>query len=206
MAEVEEAEMSSGRRNPARPVAAAVAASAVGLLMLSACGAGAASSASSGGSAPSKSAGGGGGTAASGRIAVGSTSAGKVLVDPHGMTLYAFAADTRGHSTCSGSCATYWPPVPGADATGKPAARVSAHLGTLKRADGSTQLTVNGFPMYTYAGDSAPGQATGQGKNLSGGLWWVVSPTGSWVKTQAPAPSSGGGGGAGGGGGGTGGY
>ncbi len=204
--------MNSRRRSPARSAAVAVAASAVGLLMLSACGAGATSHAASGGSAPSPSAGGGGGGgggaggSAGGRIAVGTTSAGRVLVDPHGMTLYAFAADTRGHSACSGSCATYWPPVPGADASGKPAAHVSAHLGTIKRADGSTQLTVNGFPMYTYAGDSAPGQATGQGKNLSGGLWWVVSPTGSWVKRQAPAPSSGGGSGGSGGGGGAGGY
>jgi predicted lipoprotein with Yx(FWY)xxD motif len=110
------------------------------------------------------------------------------------MTLYAFAKDTRGHSACSGTCATYWPPVPGADASAG-GSSVSAKIGSIKRTDGSSQLTVNGFPMYTYVGDSKPGQATGQGKNLSGGLWWVVAPDGSWMKsTSSPAPSGAGGG------------
>jgi predicted lipoprotein with Yx(FWY)xxD motif len=195
--------MTAGTRSgaPGRSMAALVATGAAGLLLLSACGGGSASAGSGGGSggsrtssAPSPSAGGGGKVPASGRVTVGATSAGHVLVDPKGMTLYAFAADSRGHSACSGSCATYWPPVPGSDASNA-ASGVTAHLGSIKRADGSRQLTVDGYPMYTYAGDSAPGQATGQGKDLSGGLWWVVAANGAWVKTHAPAPSSGGGGG-----------
>jgi len=56
------------------------------------------------------------------------------------------------------------------------------------------QLTVNGWPMYTYAGDAAAGDATGQGKNLSGGLWWVVDPSGAWVKKAASTSSGGKGG------------
>jgi predicted lipoprotein with Yx(FWY)xxD motif len=115
-------------------------------------------------------------------VATGKTDVGTVLVDHAGMTLYAFAADSKGHSTCTGSCAQYWPPVKaGTGAPGLPAG-VSATLGTTTRADGSTQLTVNGWPMYTYAGDAKPGDAAGQGKNLSGGLWWVVDPKGDWVK------------------------
>ena len=62
---------------------------------------------------------------------------------------------------------------------------VSATLGTIKRSDGSTQLTVNGWPMYTYSADSGPGQASGQGENLSGGLWWVVAASGAQIKLTA---------------------
>lgn len=136
---------------------------------------------------------------AAGRIDVATTPAGKVLVDPRGRTLYVFAPDPRGHSTCTGSCATYWPPVPGADAE-RATAAVTATLGTIKRADGSSQLTANGYPVYTYVGDHARGQANGQGTNLSGGLWWVVSPSGARVTETVPSSTgaSGGGGGSGG--------
>jgi Secreted repeat of unknown function len=58
------------------------------------------------------------------------------------------------------------------------------------RADGSSQLTANGYPVYTYVGDHARGQANGQGTNLSGGRWWVVSPSGARV-TMTPSPSAG---------------
>ena len=125
-----------------------------------------------------------------GSIAVATTPAGKVLVDPRGRTLYVFAPDSRGHSTCTGSCETYWPPVPGADAKRGATAAVTATLGSIKRADGSSQLTANGYPVYTYVGDHAKGQANGQGTNLSGGLWWVVSPSGVRV-TKTPPSSAG---------------
>ena len=156
-----------------------------GLLLISACGSGGSSSSSSTSPSSTPSS-----TSSTSTVAVGSTSAGKVLVDPGGMTLYAFAIDTPGHSNCTGSCAVYWPPVPGSDAPHGSMAAVTAKFGTIKRSDGSSQLTVDGYPMYTYAGDSAPGQANGQGKNLSGGLWWVVAPDGSWVKTTSGSSSS----------------
>lgn len=133
-----------------------------------------------------------------GSIGVATTPVGKVLVDPSGRTLYVFAPDTRGHSTCTGSCETYWPPVPGADAKSGGTAAVTATLGSITRADGTSQLTANGYPVYTYVGDHARGEANGQGTNLSGGLWWVVSPSGARV-TKA-LPSSAGASGAGGGG------
>lgn len=158
-----------------------------GLLLLSACGGGGTTYGGSSSGAKS--------STPKGVISVGATTAGKVLVDPHKMTVYVFARDTRGHSACSGTCVTYWPPVSGADASAAPASSVTAKLGSLKRSDGSTQLTVNGFPVYTYVGDSKPGQATGQGKNLSGGVWWVVAPDGSAMKTTGSSSPSGGRGG-----------
>jgi predicted lipoprotein with Yx(FWY)xxD motif len=91
-----------------------------------------------------------------------------VLTNAKGFTLYSFAPDTPATSKCYGSCAAYWPPV-----TGTPAATsaLPGRVGTLKRTDGSEQLTYNGHPLYTYVGDSAPGQARGNNLNLNGGLW-----------------------------------
>jgi predicted lipoprotein with Yx(FWY)xxD motif len=132
---------------------------------------------------------------ANGTLQVARTDVGKVLVDPRGRTLYAFAADTKGHSACTGSCATYWPPTPAGSLPGSRPAGVTATLGEITRPDGTTQLTVDGYPMYTYVGDAKPGQAKGQGLNESGGLWWVVSSAGSWVKDKPSTgtPADGGG-------------
>jgi predicted lipoprotein with Yx(FWY)xxD motif len=94
-----------------------------------------------------------------------------VLTNAKGFTLYSFAPDTSTKSNCNGSCATVWPPVAGPATAG---AGVTGKLGTIKRSDGSTQATYNGHPLYTYVGDSAPGQASGNGLNLSGGLWHEV--------------------------------
>lgn len=127
---------------------------------------------------------------ATGSLQVARTDAGRVLVDPRGRTLYAFAADSKGHTACSGSCATYWPPVAAGSLPGSKPKGVTATLGQITRPDGSMQLTVDGFPMYTYVGDSKPGQAKGQGLNESGGLWWVVSGSGSWVKDSKPSTSA----------------
>lgn len=162
------------------------------LLLLAACGGGSSTYGGSSSSRPSQV------THTTGKITVATTPAGRVLVDPRGRTLYVFAPDSRGHSTCTASCATYWPPVPGADAKRGATAAVSATLGSIRRADGSSQLTANGYPVYTYVGDHARGQANGQGTNLSGGLWWVVSPSGARVTKTLPssagASSSGSGG------------
>jgi predicted lipoprotein with Yx(FWY)xxD motif len=149
------------------------------LVLLAACGGSSTYGGSSGGASQA--------AHTTGSIGVATTPAGKVLVDPRGRTLYVFAPDSRGHSTCTGSCATYWPPVPGADAKSGATAAVTATLGSIKRADGSSQLTANGYPVYTYVGDHARGQANGQGTNLSGGLWWVVSPSGARVTTTLPS-------------------
>ena len=156
-----------------------------GLLLLSACGSsgGSSSASTTSGQSPTAS------SSSSGTVSVGTSPYGKVLVDPAGKTLYAFAIDSHNHSACTGSCLTYWPPVPGADAPHGGAA-MGATFGTTKGTDGSSQLTVNGYPVYTYVGDSSPGQANGQGTNLSGGLWWVVAPNGTWVKSTTASSGS----------------
>jgi len=106
----------------------------------------------------------------------------QVLTNSAGLTLYWFAPDTSTTSKCTGSCATYWPPVKGPATAGS---GVTGTLGVITRPDGTMQATYNGHPLYTYAGDSAPGQANGNGKNLSGGLWYEVTVSGA-----APAPSA----------------
>jgi predicted lipoprotein with Yx(FWY)xxD motif len=116
---------------------------------------------------------------------------GKVLVDSQGRTVYLFEKDTGSKSTCSGACAGDWPPVP---AKGKPTAgdgATASMLGTTKRADGTTQVTYDGHPLYRYAGDSEPGDAGGQGLDFYGAKWFVVSPAGQ--KVTGAAKSSGGG-------------
>ena len=98
-----------------------------------------------------------------------------VLTNSKGLTLYVFAPDPRDKSTCYGSCAVYWPPVPG-PVSGAPG--VTGQFGTITRTDGTKQATYNGRPLYTYVADSAPGQARGNNINLNGGLWFDVKVTG----------------------------
>ena len=94
-----------------------------------------------------------------------------VLTNGKGFTLYSFAPDTPTTSKCYGSCAASWPPVIGSSAAGS---GLPGKTGTIKRSDGSLQLTYDGHPLYTYIGDSAPGQASGNNVNLNGGLWLEV--------------------------------
>jgi predicted lipoprotein with Yx(FWY)xxD motif len=115
-------------------------------------------------------------------VHVADTDAGAALVGPEGMTLYVFTADTGGESTCYDACAQLWPPVPGDTGVGSD---LDATLfGTTTRTDGSTQLTVNGMPLYWYGPDGAPGDAKGQGFN---GLWFVVDARGEILEASAGA-------------------
>jgi predicted lipoprotein with Yx(FWY)xxD motif len=98
-----------------------------------------------------------------------------VLTNAKGFTLYSFAPDTSTKSACNGSCAQYWPPVPGHVTAGP---GVTGTLGTITRSDGSSQATYNGHPLYTYVSDTAPGQANGNNLNLNGGLWHEVTVSG----------------------------
>jgi predicted lipoprotein with Yx(FWY)xxD motif len=110
-----------------------------------------------------------------------------VLTDAKGFTVYSFAPDTITTSKCNGTCAQIWPPVQGPITGGS---GITGRLGTIKRSDGATQATYNGHPLYTYAADTAPGQAKGNGVNASGGVWHEVTASGA----AAAAPTSGGGG------------
>ena len=98
-----------------------------------------------------------------------------LLTNATGLTLYWFAPDSAGKSACYGDCAAYWPPVTGTPTAGP---GVTGTLGTITRTDGKTQATYNGHPLYTYIGDSAPGQDSGNNLNLNGGLWHIVVVTG----------------------------
>ena len=98
-----------------------------------------------------------------------------VLTNASGLTLYWFAPDSPTTSACNGQCTAYWPPVIGVPQAGP---GVTGRLGTIKRADGSTQATYDGHPLYTFVGDHAPGQAHGNKLKLNGGLWYEVRVSG----------------------------
>ena len=163
----------------------AAAGLAAATVALAACGSSAASSAS----------GSGGGSTATPAVASGagiktvSTSKGTVLTNSAGHTLYWFVIDTPTKSNCSGTCATFWPPV----AAGTKVASgvtLSGKFGSITRSDGSKQLTYDGHPLYTFKQDTAAGQINGNGINTSGGLWWAVTPSGSKLAASKPKPTS----------------
>jgi predicted lipoprotein with Yx(FWY)xxD motif len=115
------------------------------------------------------------------------TSLGTILVDGRGRTVYEFANDKNGQSTCTGGCAANWPLVPAPASLPMSLPGVTGQLGTTVHSGGARQLTVGGHPVYTFAGDSAPGQTNGQGVTLDGGLWTVASPAGAPVTNASPA-------------------
>jgi len=120
---------------------------------------------------------GSGGAAAGGASVLTATVSGtKVLTNAKGFVLYWFVPDTSTTSNCSGSCATYWPPVTGPATAGT---GVTGTLGTITRSDGTKQATYDGHPLYTYAGDTAPDVAKGNGLNVSGGLWYEMTVSGA---------------------------
>jgi predicted lipoprotein with Yx(FWY)xxD motif len=106
---------------------------------------------------------------------------GTVLVDGQGRTLYLFEPDHQSAPTCTGSCAAAWPPLllPNGvtAAKGGSGARASL-LGTVRRSDGTLQVTYDGWPLYRWVGDNRSGIATGEGLDNFGGLWYVVSSEG----------------------------
>jgi len=121
------------------------------------------------------------------------TAIGPVLADSKGLTLYWFSKDTRMTSACTGGCATAWPPL-----LGKPVAAMGVHLtgqlGTITRSGGILQATYKGHPLYTYAGDMAPGQTKGNGV---GGVWHVLRVNGitavmpgSIMMNSSPTPAA----------------
>jgi predicted lipoprotein with Yx(FWY)xxD motif len=156
--------------------------------LAAACGGGGSSSAPPAVSTPAAAVAASGGT-----VAAASSSLGQILVAKNGMTLYVFASDTNGKSTCSGPCASFWPPYTGTPKAGS--GLDASLLGATKRADGSMQVTYDGHPLYTYSGDTSPGATNGQGQNTFGALWWAVAPSGKVVTTAAQQSSSTSGGG-----------
>jgi predicted lipoprotein with Yx(FWY)xxD motif len=117
-----------------------------------------------------------------------------VLTNAKGFTLYWFAPDTSTTSKCNGTCAKYWPPV---KAPVTVTAGINGKLGEIKRSDGSMQATYGGHPLYTYVGDTKPGEAKGNGLNLSGGVWHEVTVSGAAGSGSGASSSSGSSGGSG---------
>ena len=155
---------------------------ALALLALAGCG-----STYGGGSAAGTSSSSSSASASNADLKTATTSLGKVVVDSGGNTVYVFDKDTAGSGTsaCTGACQAMWPPVQ-ATSSKPTVSGVTGQLGTIKRDDGTEQVTLAGMPLYVYSGDAKAGDVAGQ---AFGGLWWVVSPDGKKI-TAAAAPSS----------------
>jgi predicted lipoprotein with Yx(FWY)xxD motif len=160
-----------------------------GALVLAACGGSSTSSSSGSGSTPSYGAAkpstsnAPNGSGAASVVSTKTSSLGTFLVDSNGRALYLWDADRGSKSACSGACAQAWPPLT-TTATPKASGAVKASLlGTTTRADGTREVTYAGHPLYTFAGDSAPGQTSGQGSDGFGAPWWVVSPAGQAIQS-----------------------
>ena len=165
---------------------AGLAAVAMAALAVAAAACGCSSGGGSAGSGSSSSAAASPATGSSGTALKTTTIGGAtVLTNAKGFTLYSFAPDTPTKSNCNGTCAQFWPPVKG-PATAIRASR--ARFGTIKRSDGSTQATFDGHPLYTFAADTAPGQAKGNGLNVYGGVWHEITASGS-RRARPPRPA-----------------
>ena len=121
----------------------------------------------------------GGAAAGAGTLSTAETDLGEIIVDGNGMTVYQFAKDTQGadKSACEGDCAAKWPAVPGGDQVKLDG--VTGDLATITGVDGKPQLTLDGWPLYYFAGDSAAGETKGQGLMDA---WWVLSPEAKPIK------------------------
>ncbi len=114
---------------------------------------------------------------------------GTYLTGAGGRALYLWVADSGGMSSCSGACAKGWPPL---TTKGKPIAGTgvqAADLGTVKRSDGSTQVTYKNHPLYYFIEDKTKGSFTGQGSDAFGADWWLVSPSGAAIHKGDPGAS-----------------
>jgi predicted lipoprotein with Yx(FWY)xxD motif len=133
---------------------------------------------------------GGAGSEANSTLSLRQSNLGPILVNARGRTLYLFMKDRNGRSSCSGSCAAYWPPLlkTGKVTVGRGVKR--ALVGTTKRANGRLQVTYNRHPLYTFALDKSAGQTTGQGSSNFGAKWYVVSARGRAVLKTPPSTTT----------------
>jgi predicted lipoprotein with Yx(FWY)xxD motif len=123
----------------------------------------------------------GGSSARRAMVASGSSSLGRILVDGRGRTLYLFEKDRVGASSCSGTCLSYWPPLL---TSGTPNAIKGAKrslLGSIRRPDGTRQVTYAGHPLYFFFGDMKRGQTNGEGLKDFGAGWYALTPSGKKI-------------------------
>lgn len=124
-----------------------------------------------------------------GTVNTAATKYGAVLASSNGRTLYHLTAEKRGKISCTGTCAKAWPPLTIKKGS-KPTAGTGikqAKLGTIKRPDGSTQVTYNGYALYRYGDDTKKGDAKGEGED---GVWFAVGPAGTLVKSSGGATTT----------------
>ncbi len=150
-------------------------------LLVAGCGGGGSSTSASSTAASSETSGSSGGMTVSAAEVSG---LGTVLVDSEGFTVYTFAKDKGSTSSCYGACEQGWPPV---TVKGQPSGEgaIASQLGTTKRKDGTVQVTYAGHPLYTFALDSEPGEATGNESTAFGGKWSVMDEAGEAVSGTA---------------------
>jgi predicted lipoprotein with Yx(FWY)xxD motif len=120
-------------------------------------------------------------TARSATVTTARTGLGQIVVDGRGRSLYLFEKDAHGRSACSGACAAYWPPLL---TSGKSIAIKGAKpslLGSIRRADGTRQVSYAGHPLYFFAGDAGRGQTNGEGLKDFGAGWYVLAPSGKKI-------------------------
>jgi predicted lipoprotein with Yx(FWY)xxD motif len=116
---------------------------------------------------------------------------GPVLVNAQGKVLYIFVPDNAKKVTCVDGCAAVWPPLKLSGSKAVAAGTIKASLiGSDPNPSGGRVVTYAGWPLYTYVADTGPGVANGQAKNLNGGLWYVIAPSGTVIKKQVSSSSS----------------
>jgi predicted lipoprotein with Yx(FWY)xxD motif len=168
----------SGGRTRLRILLALPAAAAAAAALVACSSAGASPSPSPSGSSPA--------AAAASTVKTATVAGVTVLTNSKGFTLYSFAPDTPTTSKCNGTCAQSWPPLHGPVT----AAGLTGTFSTITRSDGSIQATFDGHPLYTFVGDTAPGQNKGNGLNAAGGLWHEITTSGT--ATSSSSGSAGG--------------
>ena len=170
--------------NPSRPIA--VLASAAGLALapvaIAACGGGGATASTTPAKTTSKS---------PTSVGTAKTALGTILVDSQGRALYLFTHDSGIASMCSDPCAAAWPPLVATSAPTVTSGANAALLGSSKRADGTTQVTYNGHPLYRFVKDRNAGETNGQGVTAFGGSWFAVTVAGNQAghQSSSKAPS-----------------
>lgn len=166
--------MRNSKMTPAR--LGAIAGAGMAAALLAACSSGGSSSSSSPASGSAS------GSGSSGAMVITTASSGGTtfLTTGSGRAVYLWAKDTSGQSVCTGACAGAWPPVTASSVTASGGAKAS-DLSTITRSDGTKQVTYDGHALYYYVGDSGAGQVTGQGSDMFGAKWWLVSPAGTDV-------------------------
>ena len=155
-------------------------------LLATACGSAAASSPSSAPAAGSPASASTTGTV----ISTQAGSAGAFLTAGSGRAVYLWAKDGMNMSACTGACAAAWPPVPATGTLTATGGAKASDLSTITRSDGTKQVTYDGHPLYYFVGDSAAGQANGQGSDNFGAKWWLVASSGAKITASDTAAAA----------------